>query len=71
MHARRGGDRFPADYPIHSACYSNSLSTEGSKGVPAYRTVHLMSSFPHQGSYKADALSAELQGHIPGWPMLT
>jgi len=26
----------------------------------------MSSKFPHQGSYKADALSAELQGHIPG-----
>jgi hypothetical protein len=42
-------------------------STGGSKGVPAYGAVHLMSSrvtVPHQGSYKADALSSELRGHI-------
>jgi hypothetical protein len=61
-------DRFPADYPILLDFYS-SPSTRGSKGVPAYGAVHLMSSaklLPHQGSNKADALSAELQGHMPG-----
>ena len=35
--------RFPADYPILSDFYS-SLSTGGSKGVPAYGAVHLASS---------------------------
>ena len=42
-------DRFPADYPILLDFYSNS-STRGSKGVPAYGAVHLMSSarlLPH------------------------
>jgi hypothetical protein len=40
---------FPADYPILLDCYS-SLSTRGSKGVPAYGAVHLVSSLktlPH------------------------
>jgi hypothetical protein len=49
--------------------FYSSSSTRGSKGVPAYGAVHLMSSasvIPHQGSNKADALSAELQGHMPG-----
>jgi hypothetical protein len=50
----------------------NMLSTRGSQGVPAYGAVHLMSSsIPHQGSNKADALSAELQGHMPSAVMLT
>jgi hypothetical protein len=47
-------------------------STGGSQGVPAYRVVHSMGSdrIPHQGSNKADALSAELQGHIQSSGML-
>src|SRR4030095_14746573 len=42
-------DRFPADYPILVDFYSTP-STRGSKGVPAYGAVHLMSSskvIPH------------------------
>src|SRR6185503_19756110 len=48
-------------------------STGGSHGVPAYRVVHSMGSdrIPHQGSNKADALSAELQGHIKLWHVST
>src|ERR1051326_8534803 len=43
-------------------------STGGSQGVPAYRVVHSMgSNIPHQGSNKADALSAELQGRQFQW----
>src|SRR5829696_8182021 len=66
--------RFPADYPILAACYlDRDRSTGGSQGVPAYRVVHLMGSdriIPHQGSNKADALSAELRGHIQSSGML-
>ena len=38
--------RFPADYPILTACYLDQLdqSTGGSQGVPAYRVVHSMGS---------------------------
>ena len=38
--------RFPADYPILMDFYIGPTpSTRGSQGVPAYRVVHLMSSF--------------------------
>jgi hypothetical protein len=39
-------ERFPADYPIPPDCYFIK-STVGSKGVPAYRIVHLTGSQFH------------------------
>ena len=60
--------RFPADYPILLAFYSNSKKRskyQRLSGRPRIqgRPLNGFQTFPHQGSNKADALSAELQGH--------
>src|SRR5690349_6683950 len=67
--------RFPADYPILTACYLDHW-IEVPEALRA--SPHTGSStqwvptalIPHQGSNKADALSAELQGHIQSVGML-
>src|SRR4051794_23051475 len=67
--------RFPADYPILADCY---LDHEIKVPEALRASPHTGSStqwvptalIPHQGSNKADALSAELQGHISKLCML-
>ena len=62
-------NRFPADYPILEDFYLDR-KIEVPEALRAFPHIGsstqwvLDSAIPHQGSNKADALSAELQGHV-------
>ena len=60
--------RFPADYPILTDFYYDLIEAQyrrlsGRPRIQGRPLNGFRSLVPHQGSNKADALSAELQGH--------